>query len=77
MKRYAVSPVDIPSKQIEKGKRYLITQWKEVSDEHPFGSFESMLGNDFGSCYCLTNTGCAFLDGERWTIIEEEEPSDG
>ena len=73
MKRYAVSPVD-SMLGIVKGKRYLITGWEEVSDEHPRGCFHITV--DHRDCYCLVYHGCAFIDDETWTIIEEEEPSD-
>ena len=74
MKRYAVSQIDNTMSGIKKGVEYLITEWNEVSDEHPFGGFHIIVKHR--DCYCLTNTGCAFLNGARWTIIEEEEPSD-
>ncbi len=70
MKRFAVSPVAF--QDIKKGKNYPITEWNPSDG---IGSFHIDINGH--NAYCLIGAGCAHIGNERWTIIEEEEPSDG
>ncbi len=76
MKRYAVSAHSYTCPTIQAGKRYEVLDWDE---QNGYAIFNIKTTDTFGDPFeanCLASCPCAFLEGERWTIIEEKEPSD-
>ncbi len=77
MKRFAVSAHNFNFPTIQAGKRYEVSDWEQtglLQHEHATFNIET---TDFEGCpftaNCLAFVPCAFLEGERWTIIEERE----
>ena len=80
MKRYAVSVNSYSDPVIQAGKRYEVFDWHKDPDETDPIAFFSIQIMDRKSgpfkANCIAFQPCAYLEGEEWTIIEEEEPSD-
>lgn len=71
MKRFAISEHDHKYPEIKAGKRYEVLGW--VQDNASCGGFEIITEDGMKANCIFGYGGCAFLDGELWTIIEEEE----
>ena len=78
MKRFAVSVNNHTDPTIQAGKRYEVLNWEgmDLRDGRAFFDIDTVDRNgDPYSASCIAYGSCAYLDGEEWTIIEEEEPS--
>ena len=79
MKRFAVSTNSYTDPTIVAGKRYEVFNWKHDGGVSPVAFFDintiDRAGDPF-QANCMAFAPCAFLEGDVWTIIEEEEPTD-